>query len=410
MTPVFIVLNAGSSSLKFQVFDVLDYAEPRVAFKGLFEGLGDAAHFVVRDMSGTILDEMWWGSGERVGHEGALMHLVSWMRQHQAGRKLAAIGHRIVHGGDLYSGPVLVDEAVLQTLDTLVPLAPLHQPHNLEPIRIIRHRLSGIPQVACFDTAFHQSQPEIAQMFAIPREMRERGVRRYGFHGLSYEYIASALQTYDPHLGSGRVVVAHLGPHQRGARDRTTDAERARRSAATARIMNMEVNVMETLKMKPEESRTEYELGDESFMSASDLQAYMTEMQMAQASKAVEQMGRAEKARQELVKQMSVPVDPKQVREIVKSLQARLRSAAAEGKTELMVMRFPNSLCTDKGRAINNTEADWPETLTGRPRQAYELWREHLRPAGYRLAAMIIEWPGGLPGDVGFFLRWKAGG
>jgi hypothetical protein len=174
--------------------------------------------------------------------------------------------------------------------------------------------------------------------------------------------------------------------------------------------MNMEVHVMETLKMKPEESKTEYELGDESFMSASDLQAYMTEMQMAQAGKAIEQMGRAEKARQELVKQMSVPVDPKQVREIVKSLQARLRSAAAEGKTELMVMRFPNALCVDKGRAINNTEADWPETLTGRPRQAYELWREHLRPAGYRLAAMIIEWPGGLPGDVGFFLRWKAGG
>jgi acetate kinase len=211
MTTVFIVLNAGSSSLKFQVFDVPDCAEPRVTFKGLFEGLGSPAHFVVKDTGGTILDEMTWGSGQRVGHEEALMHLVSWMRQHQAGRKLAAIGHRIVHGGELYSGPVLVDEAVLQTLDTLVPLAPLHQPHNLKPIRIIRHRLPGTPQVACFDTAFHQSQPEIAQMFAIPREMRQRGVRRYGFHGLSYEYIASALRAYDPHLGSGRVVVAHLG-------------------------------------------------------------------------------------------------------------------------------------------------------------------------------------------------------
>jgi hypothetical protein len=174
--------------------------------------------------------------------------------------------------------------------------------------------------------------------------------------------------------------------------------------------MTMEVHVMETLKMKPEESKTEYELGDESFMSVADLQAYMTEMQMAQAGKAIEQMDRAEKARQALLKELSVPVDPKRFPEILKSLQARLRSAAAEGKMELMVMRFPNALCTDKGRAINNTEADWPETLTGRPRQAYELWREHLRPAGYRLAAMIIEWPGGLPGDVGFFLRWKAGG
>jgi acetate kinase len=154
---------------------------------------------------------MLWGSGEWVGHEEALMHLVSWLRKHQAGRELAAIGHRIVHGGQFYSGPVLVDEAALQALETLVPLAPLHQPHNLEPIRIVRRRLPGLPQVACFDTAFHRGQPEIAQMFAIPREMRERGVRRYGFHGLSYEYIASVLPDYDPRLASGRVVVAHLG-------------------------------------------------------------------------------------------------------------------------------------------------------------------------------------------------------
>ena len=211
MSPVLIVLNAGSSSLKFQVFEDVDGAEPSVVFKGLFEGLGSAAHFVVKDAAGAILDEMSWVSSEGVGHEEALMHLVSWLRQHQAGRTLAAIGHRVVHGGEAYRGPVLVDDAVLETLDTLVPLAPLHQPHNLEPIRIIRRRLPGMPQVACFDTAFHRGQPEIAQMFALPREMREQGVRRYGFHGLSYDYIASVLPTYDPGLATGRVIVAHLG-------------------------------------------------------------------------------------------------------------------------------------------------------------------------------------------------------
>jgi acetate kinase len=211
MIPVLIVLNAGSSSLKFQVFDMLDGAEPRLVWKGLYEGLGRAAHFLVKDTGGALLDETTWASGDRLGHEEALLHLVSWLRQHQEGRKLAAIGHRVVHGGGDFSGPVLVDDAIVQALEALVPLAPLHQPHNLEPIRIVRRRLPGIPQVACFDTAFHQTQSDIASLFALPREMRERGVRRYGFHGLSYDYIASVLTAYDPHPAEGRVVVAHLG-------------------------------------------------------------------------------------------------------------------------------------------------------------------------------------------------------
>ena len=128
------------------------------------------------------------------------MHLVSWLREHQEGRKLVAIGHRVVHGGEAFSCPVLVNDSVVQSLETLVPLAPLHQPHNLEPIRIVRRRLPGMPQVACFDTAFHQTQSDIVSLFALPREMRERGVRRYGFHGLSYDYIASVLRDYDPAL------------------------------------------------------------------------------------------------------------------------------------------------------------------------------------------------------------------
>ena len=211
MTPVLIVLNAGSSSLKFQVFDMPDGEEPQLVWRGLYEGLGGDARFTVKDASGSILDESSWGQGEEIGHEDSLMHLIAWLREHQEGRKLVAIGHRVVHGGATYSGPVLVDDTVLQALEALVPLAPLHQPHNLEPIRIVRRRLPGMPQVACFDTAFHQTQSDIATLFALPREMRDRGVRRYGFHGLSYDYIASILKDYDPRLAEGRVIVAHLG-------------------------------------------------------------------------------------------------------------------------------------------------------------------------------------------------------
>ena len=211
MTPVLIVLNAGSSSLKFQVFDMPDGEEPQLVWRGLYEGLGGDARFTVKDASGSILDESSWGQGEEIGHEDSLMHLIAWLREHQEGRKLVAIGHRVVHGGATYSGPVLVDDTVVQALEALVPLAPLHQPHNLEPIRIVRRRLPGMPQVACFDTAFHQTQSDIATLFALPREMRDRGVRRYGFHGLSYDYIASILKDYDPRLAEGRVIVAHLG-------------------------------------------------------------------------------------------------------------------------------------------------------------------------------------------------------
>jgi hypothetical protein len=164
---------------------------------------------------------------------------------------------------------------------------------------------------------------------------------------------------------------------------------------------------METLKTRSDEE-TQQELGDETFMSAADLRSYMTEMQMAKASKSVEGMDRAEKARQDLIKRLAENIDltPERLKEIMHPLKSKLRAAAERGQTELMVMRFPNALCNDHGRAINNADPAWPETLTGRPRQAYELWRDQLKPAGFRLSAMIIEWPGGLPGDVGFFLKW----
>jgi hypothetical protein len=165
---------------------------------------------------------------------------------------------------------------------------------------------------------------------------------------------------------------------------------------------------METPKAKPSDALPANDLGDESFMSAEDLRKYMIQMEMARASKEGDQMSQADKAREELIKQLSKPVErtPERVREVIQTVKAKLRSAAEKGQTELMVMRFPTALCTDKGRAINNMDEDWPETLTGQPRQAYEFWRDHLKNAGYSLSAMIVEWPGGLPGDVGFYLKW----
>lgn len=150
-------------------------------------------------------------------------------------------------------------------------------------------------------------------------------------------------------------------------------------------------------------------LADESFMSADDLRAYMTELDMAKASKMLGAMDKAEEARKKLVATLreEIVVSPEKIAEIKHSLAIKTRAAAERGENEVLVMRFPSALCTDRGRAINNAEADWPTTLTGRPRQAYEFWKQHLQPAKYKLRAMIIEWPGGMPGDVAFFLSWS---
>ncbi|MFG1245170.1 hypothetical protein [Xanthobacter flavus] len=149
-------------------------------------------------------------------------------------------------------------------------------------------------------------------------------------------------------------------------------------------------------------------LADETFMTAEDLKAYTQELERAKLSQELANMDRVDKARAELEKTLRQPVDltPEKLREITTNLQSKMRLAAQRGETEIMVMRFPNTLCTDKGRAINNAEDGWPDSLTGRPRQAYELWRDHLRPAHYKLKAMIVDWPNGMPGDIGFFLSW----
>ncbi|HTN48730.1 MAG TPA: acetate/propionate family kinase [Burkholderiaceae bacterium] len=205
-----VVLNAGSSSVKFQVFarasGVLD-----LRLRGQVESLFAHPHFIARDAAGATASERTWPEGTRLGHEGALEHLFGFLRDRSEGAQLVGVGHRVVHGGMEYAEPVRVDARLLAALDRFVPLAPLHQPHNLAAIRAVMQRAPDVPQVACFDTAFHRNNPELAQMFALPYEMHESGVRRYGFHGLSYEYIASVLPTVDEHAARGRTVVLHLG-------------------------------------------------------------------------------------------------------------------------------------------------------------------------------------------------------
>jgi hypothetical protein len=154
-------------------------------------------------------------------------------------------------------------------------------------------------------------------------------------------------------------------------------------------------------------SESAQELGDESFMSAAELRNYVTQTEMAKASKHVGS-DLAGKARAELIRSLtqSVAVTPEKIAEVKRRVLGQLKSAAVRGDKEVLVMRFPNALCTDKGRALNNLEKEWPSTLIGRPLQAFEFWRDHLRPQGYGLKAMIVDWPQGLPGDIGFFLTW----
>lgn len=219
-----LVLNAGSSSIKFALFQYTDQINQHPAIAGQIDGIGVAgemggpgeqsARFKARNAAGQPLDDIaltLTGSPERQ-HCAALEFLVDWLHINATGWKVVGIGHRVVHGGEKFSRPVLLDAQSIEALHHFIPLAPLHQPHNLNGIATMRQHMPDVPQVACFDTAFHRSQPEIAQRFALPRSITAQGVRRYGFHGLSYEYIAKALPEYlDSDRADGRVVVAHLG-------------------------------------------------------------------------------------------------------------------------------------------------------------------------------------------------------
>ncbi len=225
MKTALFVLNAGSSSLKFSVF--VDEGPPRLLVRGQFEELSTHPHFVAR-ADGKVIAEKRWDEGTKLGHDGAIGHLLEWGGGDVlGGHRIAGVGHRVVHGGMRFAKPVIVDEKTFAELQALIPLAPLHQPHNLAAIEAVAQKAPSVPQVACFDTAFHHTQAPVAQAFALPRRYAEQGIRRYGFHGLSYEYIASTLARFDARAAAGRTVVAHLG---NGA---SMCALRAGRSVAT---------------------------------------------------------------------------------------------------------------------------------------------------------------------------------
>ncbi len=211
MNDAILVINAGSSSIKFSLFP----GEQRPMREDLFcegecAGLGHQAHFTAKDGAGApLVDEH---LAEGATHEDALAAILQWLERRFPEHGLIAAGHRIVHGGGVYNEPVLIDAEVVAELTRLIPLAPLHEPHHLAAIAALAKLNPSLPQVACFDTSFHHTQPEVAAAFALPRSLTEEGVRRYGFHGLSYEYIASVLpDIVGPPTAQGRVVVAHLG-------------------------------------------------------------------------------------------------------------------------------------------------------------------------------------------------------
>ncbi|SKA12517.1 acetate kinase [Enhydrobacter aerosaccus] len=204
-----LILNAGSSSLKFSVFETEEDGSLGAGVHGQVEGIGVAPKLHIRGPNGErLVDSTVSGRG----HEGAIAAIGEWFRAH-VGRDASfdGVGHRVVHGGMTYSKPVLIDDAVIRELETFIPLAPLHQPHNLAAIRAVRERAPTIRQVACFDTAFHAGQANVARDYALPRSLTEKGIRRYGFHGISYEYIQSAVADVIPDCANGKLVVAHLG-------------------------------------------------------------------------------------------------------------------------------------------------------------------------------------------------------
>jgi acetate kinase len=210
MADLILVLNAGSSSIKFCAFDA-GPAEPELVLHGQVEGLYTAAHFSAKDASGAKIGEQRWEPDAAFGHHEATEFIGGFLRSHREEHRLVAVGHRVVHGGLQFTRAVVVTPAVIDALDKLTPLAPLHQPHNLAPIRILTQLRPDVPQVACFDTAFHRSQPEVAQAYALPARITGLGVRRYGFHGLSYEYISTVLPDFDAQAAAGATLVAHLG-------------------------------------------------------------------------------------------------------------------------------------------------------------------------------------------------------
>jgi len=205
-----LVLNAGSSSLKFCVYQRPAAGAWRLAARGQIDGIGTSPRFTAKDGDGRVVADQSLDSTV-LDARTALDALAGWLRSQYTSARVVGVGHRVVHGGSRFTGPAVVTPQVLEELRTLVPLAPLHQPHNLAAIEAVAGRLPDVPQVACFDTSFHRGQPAVAEIVPLPAHIRRSGVQRYGFHGLSYEYIASVLPRVAPTIADGRVIVAHLG-------------------------------------------------------------------------------------------------------------------------------------------------------------------------------------------------------
>jgi acetate kinase len=204
-----LVVNAGSSSIKFAVFQTAADRSLTADLHGEVEGIGTSPRLKITDAEGRSVADATVAGGD---HRAAIAAIHGWFAGHVGGEaQFDGIGHRVVHGGMTFSDPVIIDERVMTCLEELVPLAPLHQPHHIAAIRAVAAVAPHVPQVACFDTAFHKSQPRLAREFALPRELTARGIRRYGFHGLSYEYIVSKLPEVAPQCADRKIVVAHLG-------------------------------------------------------------------------------------------------------------------------------------------------------------------------------------------------------
>ena len=211
MADAILALNAGSSSIKLSLFEIRDGSGLGAMSRGGIENVGGGdPHFTATGADGATLEDRRW-HGKDAAFDTMLGALLAWAEAHVQPDVLAAVGHRVVHGGRDFTAPVRLTAEIVRQLDALTPLAPLHQPHSLAPIRTLLALRPGLPQVACFDTAFHRTMPAVATRLALPREYEAEGVRRYGFHGLSYEYIARVLRRQAPGLAAGRVVVAHLG-------------------------------------------------------------------------------------------------------------------------------------------------------------------------------------------------------
>lgn len=205
-----LVLNAGSSSLKFCIYQKPQGGDWRLEARGQIEGIGTSPLMTIKDAAGNkIVDNKLDDKLKNVSE--AIDPLAVWLRAQYGGSRVLGVGHRVVHGGKKYSDPVIITPQVIEDLSQLIPLAPLHQPYNLAAIKAVSERLPDVPQVACFDTGFHSGHDEVIELVPLPEDFRNKGLQRYGFHGLSYEYIASALPQVAPEIAGGRVIVAHLG-------------------------------------------------------------------------------------------------------------------------------------------------------------------------------------------------------